>query len=126
MCNAFKLKADLKRLGAATKVRLGLPLILPLGVTAETSNLQIPKSVFPRRDGLILRPVDRDAPSDGLEPAVASWNPVLSLPESASERPAARSLLAARRHKRKLASLQDPDIPVLRLRAVIMVHKDAA
>lgn len=53
---------------------MGLRLVLPPGVTPETSNLAVPRSVYPRRDGLILRPVDAAAPGAGLEPTVAHWN----------------------------------------------------
>lgn len=69
MCNAFNLKTNLAEIGAASRSWLGRDLVLPPGVTEQSSNLQVPQSVYPRRDGLILRPVE-----DGLEPIVAHWN----------------------------------------------------
>ena len=74
MCNAYNLKTNLAAIGTASERTLGLPLRLAAGVTAETSNLSVPQSVFPRRDGLILRPVDAAEPCGGLEAAVAHWN----------------------------------------------------
>jgi putative SOS response-associated peptidase YedK len=69
MCNAYNLKTNLAEIGAASRSWLGRDLVLPPGVTPESSNLQVSQSVYPRRDGLILRPIE-----DGLEPAVAHWN----------------------------------------------------
>lgn len=74
MCNAYKVEASLAKIGEAARSQLGLDLILAPGVTAETSNLVVPKAVFPRRDGLILRPADPNTPAAGLEPTVAHWN----------------------------------------------------
>lgn len=74
MCNAYNLKTDLSRLGEAVSGQLGLDLRFPPGILAATSNLPVPSSVYPRRDGLILRPVDPARPSEGLEPVLAHWN----------------------------------------------------
>jgi putative SOS response-associated peptidase YedK len=73
MCNAYNLKTRLAAIGEAVRRDLGAPLIFPPGVTADTSNLAVPESVYPRRDGLILRPVDPADYHRGLEPAVAHW-----------------------------------------------------
>jgi putative SOS response-associated peptidase YedK len=74
VCNAYNLEAHLALIDEELERRLSLRLVLPPGVTPATSNLPIPKEVFPRRDGLILRPADPSAPSNGLEPALAHWN----------------------------------------------------
>lgn len=74
MCNAYNLKTTLSEIGRAMGDQLHLPLALPNGVTAETANTPVPDEVFPRRDGLILRPVDALRPSAGLAPALAHWN----------------------------------------------------
>ena len=74
MCNAYNLKATQAAIAEAVERSLGLALVFPPGVTAATSNLPVPQAVFPRRDGLILRPVHPDRPRDGLEPLVAHWN----------------------------------------------------
>ena len=74
MCNAYNLKTNLFTIAEAAGRDLGLALVFPEGVTARTSNLPVPQSVYPRRDGLILRPVDAAAPDHGLEAAVAHWN----------------------------------------------------
>jgi putative SOS response-associated peptidase YedK len=74
MCNAYNLKTNLAAIAEASGRSLGLPLVFAPGVTAETSNLPVPQSVFPRRDGLILRPVDPAEPPAGLQAAVAHWN----------------------------------------------------
>ncbi len=74
MCNAYNLKTNLTAIAEAVERGLGLPLVFSAGVTAQTSNLPIPQSVYPRRDGLILRPPDPAEPGVGLEAAVAYWN----------------------------------------------------
>jgi putative SOS response-associated peptidase YedK len=73
MCNAYNLKARMAAIGEAVARDLRLPLVFPPGVTAETSNLLVPEAVFPRRDGLILRPADPADSRHGLEPALAHW-----------------------------------------------------
>jgi hypothetical protein len=55
MCNAYNLKTRMAAIGEALDRQLGLALVLAPGVTAETSNLPVPQSVYPRRDGLIPR-----------------------------------------------------------------------
>ena len=74
MCNAYNLKTNLSAIGEAAHQQLGLELVFPPGVTAQTSNTPVPQAVYPRRDGLILRPVDPATPRSGLSPAVAHWN----------------------------------------------------
>lgn len=74
MCNAYNLKTSMTAIGEATASQLDLTLRFAPGVTAATSNTPVPEAVYPRRDGLILRPVDVKAPAEGLEPALAHWN----------------------------------------------------
>ena len=74
MCNAYNLKVRMAAIGEAVERQLGLPMLFPPGVTAETSNTPVPQAVYPRRDGLILRAADANAPLNGLEAAVAHWN----------------------------------------------------
>jgi putative SOS response-associated peptidase YedK len=73
MCNAYNLKTRLAAIGEAAARDLGLAIVFPPGVTAETSNLAVPEAVYPRRDGLILRPADPADYRQGLEPALAHW-----------------------------------------------------
>jgi len=68
MCNAYNLKTRLFGIGEATRTQLGRDLALPDGVTAETSNLPIPEALYPKKDGLFLRPVEV-----GLEPVIGRW-----------------------------------------------------
>jgi putative SOS response-associated peptidase YedK len=74
MCNAYNLKTRMAGIGEAAERQLHLQVVFPPGVTAEASNTPVPQAVFPRRDGLILRPADLAAPLAGLEPALAHWN----------------------------------------------------
>jgi putative SOS response-associated peptidase YedK len=74
MCNAYNLKTNLAALADAVGRDLMLPLVFPAGVTAATSNLPVPQAVFPRRDGLILRPSEPADARLGLQAAVAHWN----------------------------------------------------
>ena len=74
MCNAYNLKTSLTAIGEAAMRQIELPVVFPPGVTAESSNIPVPDEVFPRRDGLILRPADRRDPGAGLVAAVAHWN----------------------------------------------------
>ncbi|MGH7025673.1 MAG: SOS response-associated peptidase [Caulobacteraceae bacterium] len=74
MCNAYNLKTRLAAIGEALDRQLGLRLVMPAGVAPEASNMPVPESVYPRRDGLILRPVDPARPGEGLEPLLAHWN----------------------------------------------------
>lgn len=68
MCNAYSLKTRMASIGEATRERLGLALVFPAGVTADTSNLPVPEALFPKKDGLFLRPADA-----GLVPVVGRW-----------------------------------------------------
>jgi len=74
MCNAYNLKTSLTAIGEAAMRDLELPLVFAPGVTAESSNTPVPDEVFPRRDGLILKPADRRRPEAGLTAGVAHWN----------------------------------------------------
>lgn len=74
MCNAYNLKTSMAAIGEAAHSQLRLDLVFPPGVTAETSNTPVPQEVFPRRDGLILRPAKAAAPAEGLAPRIAYWN----------------------------------------------------
>ena len=62
MCNAYNLKTNLTTIAEAAERGLGLPLVFSAGVTGQTSNLPVPQSIYPRRDGLILRPHDPAEP----------------------------------------------------------------
>jgi len=68
MCNAYNLKTRLQSIGEALQGQLGQDLVLPDGVTAATSNLPVPEALYPKKDGLFLRPV-----AGGLEPIVGRW-----------------------------------------------------
>jgi putative SOS response-associated peptidase YedK len=74
MCNAYNLKTSLAEIGRAAERQLRVPLVFPPGVTAGTANTPVPDEVFPRKDGLILRPARRESPSEGLRATVAYWN----------------------------------------------------
>lgn len=74
MCNAYTLKTNLADIGLASHRQLDFDLIFPPGVDASSSNTPVPQEVYPRRDGLILRPARPDDPERGLEPALAYWN----------------------------------------------------
>lgn len=73
MCNAYNLNAKLFAVAQAAAEQLDLRLIFSPGVTAETSNLPVPDALFPKKDGLFLKPADAANPSGGLEPAVGRW-----------------------------------------------------
>lgn len=68
MCNAYNLKTRLYGIGEALRGQLDQDLALPEGVTAETSNLPVPEALYPKNDGLFLRPGEA-----GLEPVVGRW-----------------------------------------------------
>lgn len=71
MCNAYNLKTRLYGIGEALRGQLGWDLDLPEGVTAETSNLPVPEALYPKKDGLFLRP--GGGGGGGLEPVVGRW-----------------------------------------------------
>lgn len=71
MCNAYSLKTSLAAIGEAARAQLGLDLAFPEGVTAATSNLPVPADLYPKKDGLFLRPVESGG--GGLEPAIGRW-----------------------------------------------------
>jgi len=68
MCNAYSLKSNLAAIGDASLRQLSRPLVFPDGVTAGSSNMPVPEALFPKKDGLFLRPVD-----GGLEPVIGRW-----------------------------------------------------
>src|SRR5215472_11981729 len=74
MCNAYNLKTNLADIGQAAHHQLGFDLVFPPGVDASSSNTPVPDEVYPRRDGLILRPAVAKQPEEGLEPVIAHWN----------------------------------------------------
>jgi len=68
MCNAYNLTTSLFAIGEALAGQLDQGLVLPDGVTAASSNLPVPEALYPKKDGLFLRPVD-----GGVEPVVGRW-----------------------------------------------------
>lgn len=68
MCNAYNLRTSLAEIGLATNKQLASSLALPDGVTAASSNLPVPTDLYPKKDGLFLRPADA-----GLEPVIGRW-----------------------------------------------------
>lgn len=68
MCNAYNLRSNLSDIGAAAWDQLARPLVFPDGVTAASSNMPIPTDLYPKKDGLFLRPADA-----GLEPVIGRW-----------------------------------------------------
>lgn len=74
MCNAYNLKTNLADIDRATHWQLDLDLVFPPGVDATSSNTPVPQAVYPRREGLILRPATASDSTQGLEPALALWN----------------------------------------------------
>lgn len=74
MCNLYKIVAGFQAIAALLGEMLKYPLLFPQGVTAETTNMQIPSLIYPRRQGLVLRPADPAEPQIGLEPVIMHWN----------------------------------------------------
>ena len=74
MCNLYTIRTGLLAIADMVADLLDMPLLFPPGVTAATSNLVIPSMVYPRRQGLVLRPANPDEPLAGLEPVVMHWN----------------------------------------------------
>jgi putative SOS response-associated peptidase YedK len=72
MCNLYTLKAPLKELAAAFQQHLGLNLSMPAG-DATLSNQPWAEEVYPKYQGLFVRPVDARNPAGDLEPAVGRW-----------------------------------------------------
>lgn len=72
MCNAYNLKTRLYSIGEAVRGQLDQDLVLPEGVTAETSNLPVPEALYPKKDGLFLRPA-LASDGGGLEPVIGRW-----------------------------------------------------
>lgn len=68
MCNLYQLKGSLKDLERAMSGQLGVRMVLPPGVTPESSNQPLPETVAPKRPGLFLRPTE-----GGAEPVVGRW-----------------------------------------------------
>lgn len=72
MCNAYTLKTTWAALEKALRA-LELETVFPSGMTAETTNTLIPEAIFPRYDGLFLKPTDPAGPLAGLTPAIGHW-----------------------------------------------------
>jgi putative SOS response-associated peptidase YedK len=72
MCNLYSLNSDLAALVAAFEADLGLRLTLPAG-EATLSNQPWATTVYPKYQGLFVRPVDPKDPAGDLEPAVGRW-----------------------------------------------------
>lgn len=73
MCNLYSNNPELDDIVQAFEEFLGLQLIAPAG---RLSNTPWAKSVWPRYQGLFVRPLDPANPSAGLEPAVGPWGVV--------------------------------------------------
>lgn len=69
MCNAYKLDADLTRIGKTAVLQLQRSLWFPVGANAETSNMDVPKALFPKREGLFLVPTAEGE----LAPTLGRW-----------------------------------------------------
>jgi putative SOS response-associated peptidase YedK len=75
MCNLYTLDPALTDLAAAFDKFLGLRLVLEAG--ADTlANRPWAKVVYPKYEGLFVRPVDARNPTGDLEPAVGRWGVV--------------------------------------------------
>jgi len=73
MCNLYSNNPELDDIVRALEEMLGLNLALPAG---RLSNTPWARSVWPRYQGLFVRPVDPANPGAGLEPAVGQWGVV--------------------------------------------------
>lgn len=75
MCNDYELDMLLEEMNEAIDRQLGLQLRLPLPAPGHNATaMEIPRSLYPRRMGLILRPFDPGNPYEGLIPELAYWN----------------------------------------------------
>jgi len=75
MCNLYRNDPKLDDWVAFFAEYLNLPVILDAG--GDTlANRPWAKEVYPKYDGLFMRPVDAKAPEAGLEPAVGRWGVV--------------------------------------------------
>lgn len=72
MCNLYTHKTGLADLAAAFAQVLQLDLDLPAG-EATLSNQPWAETVYPKYQGLFVRPADARAPAGPLEPAVGRW-----------------------------------------------------
>ena len=69
MCNNYQNEQALNDWAEAHERFLGRVLALP----ADPSNLTFRADVYPRYEGLFVRPADPAAPAGALEPAVGRW-----------------------------------------------------
>ena len=75
MCNLYDLEGQLNAWAEDFEKFLGLELDLPAG--ADTlANQPWAKTVYPKYQGLFMRPADPQAPADLLEPVVGRWGVV--------------------------------------------------
>lgn len=75
MCNLYTLEPSLAALAEAFERHLGQTLVLSAG-DATLANQPWAKVVYPKYQGLFVRPVDPGDPASGLEPAVGRWGVV--------------------------------------------------
>lgn len=75
MCNDYELNMALEEMNEAIDRQLGLPLRLPLPAPGSNAvAMDVPHSLYPRLQGLIIRPIDPGNPYEGLQPELAYWN----------------------------------------------------
>lgn len=75
MCNLYTLKPSLTELAELLQNGVGLRLSLSAGPDT-LSNRPWATVVYPKYDGLFVRPVDASDPTGDLEPAVGRWGVV--------------------------------------------------
>ena len=75
MCNLYTIKSTLADLVTAFDAELGLTLELAAGPDT-LSNRPWATTVYPKYDGLFVRPVEARNPAGGLEPVVGRWGVV--------------------------------------------------
>ncbi|WP_293362140.1 SOS response-associated peptidase family protein [Phenylobacterium sp.] len=76
MCNLYSNNASLPDLVRQFQELLGLDLVLSAGDATLANQPWATESVWPRYQGLFVRPIDPANPSAGLEPAVGRWGVV--------------------------------------------------
>jgi putative SOS response-associated peptidase YedK len=76
MCNLYTLDGQLNAWAEDFHKFLDLRLVLPAGAEDGTSNLTYAKAVYPKYQGLFVRPIEAGDPEAGLEPAVGRWGVV--------------------------------------------------
>lgn len=75
MCNLYTLEATLNEWATAFESFLGEELTLSAG-EATLANQPWAEQVYPKYQGLFIRPVDARDPAAGFEPAVGRWGVV--------------------------------------------------